>query len=763
MEASAHGSIIIRGARENNLRDVSLDIPKRCITVFTGVSGSGKSSIVFDTVAAESQRLLNDTMPAFVQTFLPHYGQPDADVLDELSPAIVVDQQRIGGNSRSTVGTYTDAYTMLRVLFSRLGEPSAGPSSRYSFNDPTGMCPACEGIGRVAAVDEDALVDPAKSLAEGAIDFPNFNVDSWYWSIFAMSGYFDVDVKIRDYTPEQRHQLLYLPEGEKIQLGIGAKSINAKYEGLIPKLQRLHLSKELDGLQSHIRAAVERISTQRACDACDGTRLNVAARATRVHGLGIADCSAMEVRELARVVRELDDPSVAPVVDALARRLGHLDHIGLGYLSLDRPSATLSGGESQRVKLVRHLGSSLTGMTYIFDEPSIGLHPHDVHRLNELLVAIRDKGNTVLVVEHEPDVIAVADHVVDMGPGAGREGGRVVYEGDVDGLRASGTLTGEYLDRRRPLKTQVRAARGELRIEHATLHNLKDVSVTIPRGVLTAVTGVAGSGKSSLVHGYLRQVEPAAVLVDQGLNRGSRRSNPATYTGMLDPIRKAFAAANGVSPALFSANSQGACPDCNGLGVVYVDLAHLDPVISTCEACEGRRFTSEVLEHRLRGASIADVFDMSADAALEFFTEKPVRARLEAMRDVGLAYVTLGQPLSTFSGGERQRLKLANELDASAKVFMLDEPTTGLHMHDVDRLVGLLDRMVDGGATVIVIEHDLDVIARADWIVDLGPGAGRDGGHVVFEGPPAELVKHPTSPTGRHLALRQEGGRRAAA
>ncbi len=529
--AAMHGSIIIRGARENNLRDVSLDIPKGAITVFTGVSGSGKSSVVFDTVAAESQRLLNDTMPAFVQTFLPHYPQPDADVLDELTAAIVVDQQRIGGNARSTVGTYTDAYTMLRVLFSRLGEPSAGPSSRYSFNDPTGMCPDCEGLGRVAAVDEDALLNPDKSLAEGAIEFPNFQVDSWYWAIFAESGYFDVAMKTRDYTPEQRQKLLYALEGEKVKVGSGAKSLNLKYEGLVPKLQRLYLNKELDSLQKHVRAAVERISTQRPCPACDGSRLNEAARATRVHGRSIAECSAMEVRGLAAFVAGIEEPSVAPVVAALGRRLGHLHHIGLGYLSLDRPSATLSGGESQRVKLVRHLGSSLTGMTYIFDEPSIGLHPHDVHRLNELLVAIRDKGNTVLVVEHEPDVIAIGDHVVDMGPGAGRDGGRVVYEGDVAGLRASGTLTGDCLDRHRPLKADVRSPRGELRIEHATLHNLRDVSVAIPLGVMTAVTGVAGSGKSSLVNGYLQRVAPDAVIVDQGLGRGSRRSNPATYTG----------------------------------------------------------------------------------------------------------------------------------------------------------------------------------------------------------------------------------------
>ena len=754
-EAPIPGSIIIRGARENNLKDVSLDIPKGAITVFTGVSGSGKSSIVFDTIAAESQRLLNDTMPAFVQQFLPHYGQPDADAIDELSAAIIIDQQRIGGNSRSTMGTYTDAYTMLRVLFSRVGTPSAGPSSRYSFNDPTGMCLECEGLGRVAAVDEDALVDPDKSLAEGAIDFPNFNVDSWYWSIFAESGFFDVHMKTRDFTPEQRHQLLHAPEGGKVKVGGGgAKTLNLKYEGLIPKLNRLYLSKELDSLQSHIRAAVQRISTQRPCGACGGSRLNERARATLVHGRSIAECSSMEARELARFVREIDEPDVAPAVEALARRLENLDRIGLGYLSLDRPTSTLSGGESQRVKLVRHLGSSLTGMTYIFDEPSIGLHPHDVHRLNELLVRIRDKGNTVLVVEHEPDVIAVADHVVDMGPGAGLEGGRVIYEGDVAGLRASGTLTGTHLDRRQPLKTAVREPSGEIRIEHATRHNLRDVGVSIPRGVLTVVTGVAGSGKSSLIHGHLQAVEPDALLVDQRLGRGSRRSNPATYTGALDPIRKAFASANGVSPALFSANSEGACPDCSGLGVVYMDLAHLDGVVSACEACEGKRFTSAVLEHRLRGASIADVFAMPAEGALEFFTEKPIRTRLQAIVDVGLGYLTLGQPLITLSGGERQRLKLANELDVTAKVFVLDEPTTGLHMHDIDRLVGLLDRMVDAGSTAVVIEHNLEVIARADWIIDLGPGAGRDGGTIVFEGTPAQLVDHPTSLTGRHLALR---------
>ena len=759
--AGVHGSIIIRGARENNLRDVSLDIPKGAITVFTGVSGSGKSSIVFDTVAAESQRLLNDTMPAFVQTFLPHYPQPDADLLDELTAAIVVDQQRIGGNARSTVGTYTDAYTMLRILFSRLGEPSAGPSSRYSFNDATGMCSECEGLGRVAAVDEDALVDPDKSLAEGAIDFPNFQVDSWYWAIFAESGYFDVDMKIRDYTPEQRQRLLYEPEGEKIQVGNGAKSLNLKYEGLVPKLQRLYLNKELDGLQKHIRAAVERISTQRPCAACEGSRLNEAARASRVRGRSSRSARRWRCASSRRSSPQIGEPSVAPVVAALGRRLGHLDHIGLGYLSLDRPSATLSGGESQRVKLVRHLGSSLTGMTYIFDEPSIGLHPHDVHRLNELLVQIRDKGNTVLVVEHEPDVIAIADHVVDMGPGAGREGGTVVYEGDVAGLRASGTLTGEYLDRHRPLKTDVRSPRGELRIEHATLHNLRDVSVAIPLGVMTAVTGVAGSGKSSLVNGYLQQVAPDAVIVDQRLGRGSRRSNSG------DVHRHARRDPQGVrerqrrQPGAVQRELRGRVPGLQRARRRVHGPRAPRPGHQHVRGLRGAALHDEVLEHKLRGASIADVFDMPAEAALDFFTEKPVRARLHAMVDVGLGYVTLGQPLSTLSGGERQRLKLATQLDGSAKLFMLDEPTTGLHMHDVDRLVGLLDRMVDGGATVVVIEHDLEVVARADWVIDLGPGAGADGGRVVFEGTPAQLVEHPTSVTGRHLALRQRAAARA--
>ncbi|MDA0171613.1 excinuclease ABC subunit UvrA [Solirubrobacter taibaiensis] len=717
------------------------------------MSGSGKSSIVFDTIAAESQRLLNDTMPAYVQTYLPSYGQPDADVLAELSPAIIVDQKKIGGNARSTVGTYTDAYTMLRVLFSRLSEPSAGISSRYSFNDPRGMCPECEGLGRIAAVDEDALVDPDKSLNEGAIDFPNYNVDSWYWSIIAGSGFFDPDKKVRDFTAQERHRLLYEPE-TKVELTFGNKTVNSKYEGLVLKLKKSVLGKEPESLQRHLRAAVERIATHQACAACAGSRLNADARASRLNGKGIAECSSLEARELAAWVRSISAPAVAPVVNGLALRLEHLDRIGLGYLSLDRPTATLSGGESQRVRLVRHLGSALTGMTYIFDEPSIGLHPHDVHRLNELLVEIRDKGNTVLVVEHEPDVIAVADHVVDMGPGAGRDGGEVVYTGDVAGLLESGTKTGDHFARHQPLKTDPRTADGAIAIRGATRHNLKNLDVDIPRGVLTVVTGVAGSGKSSLIHGYVRKVEPDAVLIDQRLGSGSRRSNPATYTSILDPIRKAFAKANGVEPALFSANSKGACPDCNGLGIIYTDLAHMDPVIDACEACEGRRFTDEVLEHTLRGASIADVYDMQADTAVGFFTEKAIAKRLQTISDVGLGYVTLGQSLSTLSGGERQRLKLANELDDKAKTLVLDEPTTGLHMHDVDRLIALIDRLVDGGATVIVIEHDLDVISRADHVIDLGPGAGHDGGTIVFEGPPHALVAHEGSLTGRHLARR---------
>ncbi|WP_433258736.1 ATP-binding cassette domain-containing protein [Streptosporangium sp. CA-135522] len=746
-----YGNIEIRGARENNLKNVSLDIPKRKITVFTGVSGSGKSSLVFGTIAAESQRLINETFTAFIQALLPRYGQPDADSLANLSAAIIVDQKRLGGNSRSTVGTVTDAYTMLRLLYSRLGQPSAGHSSAFSFNDPQGMCPDCEGLGRVSAIDVNALVDRGKSLNEGAIRFPTFAVDSWFWNIVVQSGFFDGDKKLEDYTEEEWEKLLYLPE-TKIKFTTPAGVMNSKYEGLVPKFKRLYMSKDTEQMASHLKIAYEKIVTATPCEICGGSRLNQAALGCLVNGKNIAECAAMEVHLLADFIRGIDEPSLGPMVSALAARLDSLVFIGLGYLSLDRESSTLSGGESQRVKMVRHLGSSLTDMTYVFDEPSVGLHPHDVHRLNELLQQLRDKGNTVLVVEHKPAVIAIADHIVDMGPNAGRHGGEIVFEGDFDGLLKSNTLTGDHMSHHQTVKTASRRPTGQLSIEHATLHNLRDVSVSIPEGVLTVVTGVAGSGKSSLIHGCLPERYPDAVLVDQNLPRGSKRSNPATYTGMLDLIRKAFASANKVNAALFSANSKGACPQCQGLGVTYMDLAHMDPVASVCESCEGRRFTDEVLGYTLRERNISEVLAFSAAEALEFFVEPKIRATLQAMDDVGLGYITLGQPLSTLSGGERQRLKLAIELGNPASIYVLDEPTTGLHMNDVDNLIGLLDRLVDSGSTVIVIEHNLDVISRADWIIDLGPGAGHDGGRVVFEGSPADLAESPASVTGRYLS-----------
>jgi excinuclease UvrABC ATPase subunit len=751
-DPSPYGSIEVRGARENNLRDVSLDIPKRALTVFTGVSGSGKSSLVFDTIAAESQRLINETFTAFVQNFLPSYGRPDVDSLQNLSAAIVVGQERMGGNARSTVGTVTDAYTMLRVLFSRLGTPPAGPSYAFSFNEPQGMCPHCEGIGQVSTLDVDAMVDRNLSLAEGAITLPNFAVDSWYWSVFARSGFFDPAKKLRDYTEGEWRQFLH---GEEVKLKVDRW--NFTYEGLLPKFRRVFLTKDIESMQAHIRAAVERVVTFRTCPECGGARVNEAARASRVAGLNIADCAAMQVSDLVGVVRAMDRPGTTPLVNALVALLENLGHIGLGYLSLDRVAATLSGGESQRVKMVRHLGSSLTDVTYVFDEPTIGLHPHDVQRLCDLLLRLRDKGNTVLVVEHKPEVIAIADHVVDLGPGAGRDGGTVVFAGDVPGLRASGTLTGDHLERRQQVKTGSRGPTGHLRIEHADLHNLRDVTVDVPLGVITAVTGVAGSGKSSLIHGCLPRHAADVVFIDQNLPRGSRRSNPASYSGMLDPIRKAFAKASGASASLFSANSQGACPECKGLGLIYTDLAFMDGVPSVCEACAGRRFTAEVLTHTLRGKNISEVLDMSVEQAREFFTEKPVRAMLNGLADVGLPYLTLGQPLTTLSGGERQRLKLAIEMAKPAQVYVLDEPTSGLHMNDVDGLISLLDRLVDGGNTIIVIEHNLDVVARADWVIDLGPGAGHDGGRVVFEGPPAALLTASGSLTGQYLRRRVAG------
>ncbi|NOJ77711.1 ATP-binding cassette domain-containing protein [Myxococcus xanthus] len=745
-----YGSIKIRGARENNLKNVSLDIPKRKITVFTGVSGSGKSSLVFGTIAAESQRLINETYPAFVQQFMPHYGQPDAESLENISAAIIVDQQRLGGNSRSTVATVTDAAQMLRVVFSRLAEPHLGSPGFYSYNDPRGLCSECEGIGQVASMDLDAVIDKSKSLNEGAILPRDYAVDSWYWAIYARSGYFDVDKKLSKYTKEEMEKLLHLDDGRKIKLD----KMNLTYEGLVPKLRRTLGSKDPETVQPHVRAEYERIFTRAICPSCKGGRLNQAALASHIQGKSIAECSAMQVSDLAVFVRKIAAPSVGPMLEALAHRLDNLVTIGLGYLSLDRESSTLSGGESQRVKMVRHLGSSLTDVTYIFDEPSVGLHPHDVGRLAGLMQQLRDKGNTVLIVEHKPDMIAIADHVVDMGPKAGNKGGQVVFEGTYEGLLSSGTLTGNHMKKLQPLKTTPRKPTGQLQIKGARLNNLQDLSVSIPRGVLTVVTGVAGSGKSSLIQGCLPKAYPETIIIDQNLARGSRRSNTATYTGILDNVRKAFAKANKVDAALFSANSKGACPDCSGLGVIYTDLAHLDPMVTVCETCEGKRFTEEVLSHRLRGKSISDVYEMAVSDAVAFFTEPAIAKILQGLDDVGLGYLTLGQPLSTLSGGERQRLKLAAELGRSGNIYVLDEPTTGLHMNDVDTLIGLFDRLVDAGSTVIVIEHNLDVVSRADWVIDLGPGAGHEGGQVVFEGFPAQLATHPRSLTGQHMGRR---------
>jgi excinuclease UvrABC ATPase subunit len=746
--------IQVRGARENNLRDVSVDIPKRAITVFTGVSGSGKSSLVFGTIAAESQRLINETYTTFIQSFMPNVPRPDVDTLRNLTAAILVDQERMGANARSTVGTATDAYTMLRLIFSRLGKPYAGPSNVFSFNDPQGMCPACEGMGRVSTVDVDEMVDRGKSLNEGAITLPNFGVDSWQWRMYAEAGFFDADKKLADYTDAEWQKFMH-GEEEKVDI----RGLNLKFEGLVNRFERTFLSKDVETAQPHVRRAIERVATFAPCPDCRGARLNQAALGATIDGRNIADCAAMQVDDLAPFLAAIEAPSVAPALVSLRHTLDSLVEVGLGYLSLDRESATLSGGEAQRVKMVRHLGSSLSDVTYVFDEPTIGLHPHDVQRVNRLMVALRDKGNTVLVVEHEPQVIAIADQVVDMGPGAGTHGGTIVFEGDVAGLRASGTLTGRHFSTVRTLKESVREPAGALRVEHASLHNLRDLTVDVPLGVLVAVTGVAGSGKSSLIHGCLAKQHQHVTVLDQGAIRGSRRSNPATYTGLLDPIRKAFAKANGVKPALFSANSAGACPECKGNGVIYTDLAFMTGVVSTCEACEGKRFTAEVLEYRLRDASIADVLEMSVEEAGEFFTEKAIRPMLAALSDVGLGYVRLGQPLTTLSGGERQRIKLAIEVDRAADVLVLDEPTTGLHMDDVDRLVGLMDALVDRGRTLIVIEHDLDIVAAADWVIDMGPGAGHDGGTIVFEGPPRELLEAEGSLTGRHLAERLSSSR----
>ncbi|MYZ11455.1 ATP-binding cassette domain-containing protein [Streptomyces sp. SID2999] len=774
--ADSHEMIRVHGARVNNLKDVSVEIPKRRLTVFTGVSGSGKSSLVFGTIAAESQRLINETYSAFVQGFMPTLARPEVDVLDGLTTAIIVDQQRLGADPRSTVGTATDANAMLRILFSRLAAPHIGPPGAYAFNVASvqasgaikvdkgarraekvtfsrtgGMCPRCEGRGSVTDIDLTQLYDETKSLREGALTIPGYSVDGWYGRIYTGCGFFHPDKPIAKFTKRELHDLLH-KEPTKIKV----EGINLTYEGLIPKIQKSFLAKDVDSLQPHIRAFVERAVTFTVCPDCAGTRLNEAARTSTIDGVSIADACAMQITDLAEWVRGLDDPSVAPLLTALGHSLDSFVEIGLGYLSLDRPSGTLSGGEAQRVKMIRHLGSSLTDVTYVFDEPTTGLHPHDIQRMNGLLLRLRDKGNTVLVVEHKPETIAIADHVVDLGPGAGTGGGAVCFEGTVEGLRASDTVTGRHLDDRAALKKTVRKATGALEIRGADAHNLRGVDVDIPLGVLVAVTGVAGSGKSSLVHGSVPEGE-GVISVDQGAIRGSRRSNPATYTGLLDPIRKAFAKANGVKPALFSANSEGACPTCNGVGVVYTDLAMMAGVATTCEECEGRRFQAAVLEYRLGGRDISEVLAMPVSEAEAFFAAGEARIPaahriLTRLSDVGLGYLTLGQPLTTLSGGERQRLKLATHMGEKGGVYVLDEPTAGLHLADVEQLLGLLDRLVDSGKSVIVVEHHQAVMAHADWIIDLGPGAGHDGGQVVFEGTPAELVADGSTLTGRHLA-----------
>ncbi|WP_448625647.1 ATP-binding cassette domain-containing protein [Geodermatophilus sp. URMC 64] len=776
--ADSHDLIRVHGARENNLKDVSIAIPKRRLTVFTGVSGSGKSSLVFDTIAAESQRLINETYSAFVQGFMPTLSRPDVDLLEGLTTAILVDQERMGANPRSTVGTATDANAMLRILFSRLGTPHIGPPTAFSFNVPTrkasgvmstekaggrvekavvrdvvylgGMCPRCEGMGSVSDFDLTAVYDETKSLAEGALTVPGYSMDGWYGRIFSGAG-FDMDKPIAKFTKKELHDLLY-KEPTKIKV----EGINLTYEGVIPRIQKSMLSKDVDAMQPHIRAFVERAITFQTCPECDGTRLTREARSSTIQGQSIADLCAMQISDLAVWVRALDEPSVAPLLSGLRHLLDSFTEIGLGYLSLDRPAGTLSGGEAQRTKMIRHLGSSLTDVTYVFDEPTIGLHPHDIARMNELLLQLRDKGNTVLVVEHKPEAIAIADHVVDLGPGAGTAGGEVVFEGTVEELRTSGTLTGRHLDDRASLKPSVRTPKGVLEVRGASTHNLQDVDVEIPLGVLVVLTGVAGSGKSSLIQGSVAGRE-GVVTVDQSAIKGSRRSNPATYTGLLDPIRKAFAKANGVKPALFSSNSEGACPTCNGAGVIYTELGVMATVESPCEECEGKRFQAAVLEYTLGGRNIAEVLAMPVTEAEEFFAAGEAKTPaahtiLGRLADVGLGYLAIGQPLTTLSGGERQRLKLATRMGEKGGVYVLDEPTTGLHLADVRQLLGLLDRLVDSGKSVLVIEHHQAVMAHADWIIDLGPGAGHDGGRIVFEGTPADLVAARATLTGEHLA-----------
>ncbi|MFG1922557.1 ATP-binding cassette domain-containing protein [Cryptosporangium sp. NPDC048952] len=775
--ADTHDVIRVHGARENNLKDVSVELPKRRLTVFTGVSGSGKSSLVFDTIAAESRRLINETYSTFIQGFMPTQSRPEVDVLEGLTTAIIVDQQRMGADPRSTVGTATDAHAMLRILFSRLGQPHIGSPQAFSFNVASisgagavtvnkggqtvkerrefsitgGMCPRCEGRGSVNDINLSALYDEDKSLNESAILIPGYSMEGWYGRIFRGVGYFDPAKPIKKFSKKEMQDLLYR-EATKIKVD----GINLTYAGLIPSIQKSFLSKDIDSLQPHIRAFVERVATFTTCPECGGTRLNEAARSSTIDDVSIADACAMQITDLASWVRGLSDPSVAPLLATLQHTLDSFVEIGLGYLSLERPSGTLSGGEAQRTKMIRHLGSSLTDVTYVFDEPTIGLHPHDIQRMNNLLLQLRDKGNTVLVVEHKPEAIAIADHVVDLGPGAGTAGGEVMFEGTVSGLRASGTLTGRHLDDRASLKSSVRSSTGVLSVRGASSHNLQNVDVDVPLGVLVVVTGVAGSGKSSLIHGSVAGRD-GVMAVDQTPIRGSRRSNPATYTSLLEPIRKAFAKANGVKPALFSANSEGACPNCKGAGVIYSDLAIMAGVATVCEVCEGKRFSADVLEYTFGGKDISEVLGMPVSEAASFFGSGegalPAAQKIvDRLADVGLGYLTLGQPLTTLSGGERQRLKLATQMGDKGGIYILDEPTTGLHLADVENLLGLLDRLVDSGKSVIVIEHHQAVMAHADWIIDLGPGAGHDGGTIVFEGTPAELVKARSTLTGEHLA-----------
>ena len=777
--ADTHDLIRVHGARVNNLKDINVEIPKRRLTVFTGISGSGKSSLVFATIAAESQRMINETYSAFVQGFMPSLARPDVDLLEGLTPAIIVDQERMGANPRSTVGTATDANAMLRILFSRLGKPNVGPPTAFSFNVPTrkasgvmstekasgrveknvvrevvylgGMCPRCEGMGNVSDIDLTALYDESKSLRDGALTVPGYSMDGWYGRLFEGMG-LPMDKPIAKFTKKQLETMLYA-EPTKIKV----EGVNLTFDGIIPKIQKSMLSKDVEAMQPHVRRFVERAVTFQLCPDCDGTRLTKEVLASKINGKNIADLCKMQISDLADWVKELEDSTVAPLLTGLQHLLDSFTEIGLGYLSLDRPAGTLSGGEAQRTKMIRHLGSSLTDVTYVFDEPTIGLHPHDIERMNNLLLQLRDKGNTVLVVEHKPETIAIADHAVDLGPGAGTEGGTVTYEGTVDELRHSDTTTGRHLDDRATLKESVRSSSRSMEIRGASKHNLQDVDVDLPLGVLCVITGVAGSGKSSLIHGSVDGRE-GVVVIDQGAIKGSRRSNPATYTGLLEPIRKAFAKANGVKPALFSSNSEGACENCNGAGVIYTELGVMATVESTCEVCEGKRFQAAVLEYRFGGKNISEVLEMSVAQAEEFFGDggearTPAAHKvLDRLADVGLGYLHLGQPLTTLSGGERQRLKLAAQMAEKGDVYILDEPTTGLHLADVENLLGLLDRLVDSGKSVIVIEHHQAVMAHADWIIDLGPGAGHDGGRVVFEGTPSDLVADRSTLTGQHLA-----------